>query len=290
MKNIQSYFSFNKRQRNGIFFLLFIIISLQLVFWFVDFSSNKTPHISHNNLVTFNKEMDSLKQVELKKKEFKIYPFNPNYITDFKGYQLGMNVNEIDRLLNFRKTGKFINSVSDFQKVTQINDSLLTVISVFFKFPSWVNSKNKLNKKTFKSKNKESIIAKDLNDVGLEDLVKIRGVGDKTANRIIKYRTKLKGFLNNSQLYEVYYLDEDVANRVLKYFKVLNPPTIQKINVNTASFKEILSIVYIDYELTKKILNYRTEVAEIQSIDELKKIDGFPVDKYERIILYLKAE
>jgi hypothetical protein len=27
----------------------------------------------------------------------KVYPFNPNFITDFKGYKLGMSVQEIDR-------------------------------------------------------------------------------------------------------------------------------------------------------------------------------------------------
>mgnify|MGYP000099997965 CR=1 FL=1 len=60
-------------------------------------------------------------------------------------------------------------------------------------------------------------------------------------------------------------------------------PKIKKLNINRATFKQVLSIVYIDYELTKKILNYRDEVAEIQSLEELKKIDGFPLDKFNRI-------
>jgi DNA uptake protein ComE-like DNA-binding protein len=91
-------------------------------------------------------------------------------------------------------------------------------------------------------------------------------------------------------LYEVWNLDPEVANEVLRYFKINSPPTIQKININTASFKEVLAIVYIDYELTKKIFEYRDEVAEIQSIEELKKIDGFPLDKFNRIALYLHAK
>jgi len=94
----------------------------------------------------------------------------------------------------------------------------------------------------------------------------------------------------NEQLYEVWNLDKEVANDVLKYFKIKTPPTIQKINVNTATFKEVLAIVYIDYELTKKIFNYRDEVAEIQSLEELKKIEGFPLDKFNRIALYLQAK
>ena len=82
----------------------------------------------------------------------------------------------------------------------------------------------------------------------------------------------------------------EAADKALEYFKVLSKPTIKKININIASFKEVLSIVYIDYELTKKIFNYRDEVAEIQSLEELKKIDGFPIEKFNRITLYLVAE
>jgi hypothetical protein len=33
----------------------------------------------------------------------KVYPFNPNFITDYKGYKLGMSVQEIDRLWNIEK-------------------------------------------------------------------------------------------------------------------------------------------------------------------------------------------
>jgi hypothetical protein len=52
----------------------------------------------------------------------------------------------------------------------------------------------------------------------------------------------------------------------------------------------VLSIVYLDYELTKKIFYYKKQVAEIQSIEELKKIDDFPLEKFNRIALYLEAK
>ena len=85
-------------------------------------------------------------------------------------------------------------------------------------------------------------------------------------------------------------MDKEVADKVLERFTIIDKPEIQKINVNTATFKEVLSIVYIDYELTKKIFNYRDEVAELQSLEELKKIEGFPIEKFDRIALYLEAK
>jgi DNA uptake protein ComE-like DNA-binding protein len=289
MNLLKSHFCYNKRQRNGIFFLLIIIVALQLIFFFVDFSSEENTNLSSAKINAFQNEMDSLRFVEIENSKPKIYPFNPNYITDYKGYQLGMSVEEIDKLLNFRNKGLFINSTEQFQEVTGVNDSLLNAIAPFFKFPDWVN---KAEIQTAKNNNavEKPIIIQDLNIATVEDLKKVNGIGETLANRIVNYRTKLQGFSFNEQLYEVWNLDPEVANEVLRYFKINSPPTIQKININTASFKEVLAIVYIDYELTKKIFEYRDEVAEIQSIEELKKIDGFPLDKFNRIALYLHAK
>lgn len=289
MNNFKSHFSYNKKQRNGIFFLILLIIVFQLAYFFIDFSSKEEPKEYSNEMVSFLKEVDSLQEIKIENSKPKIYPFNPNYITDFKGYQLGMSIGEIDKLLEFRKSGAFINSVEQFQKITGISDSLLNVISPNFKFPDWVSSSKK-SKKVKVIPSKSVLVVKDINTATLEDFKTVYGIGEKLAQRIISYRTKLKGFTFNDQLYEVWYLDKEVADRALLKFKVIKIPIITKININKATFKEVLSIPYLDYDLTKKIFQYRDEVAEIQSIEELKKIDDFPLEKFNRIALYLQAK
>jgi DNA uptake protein ComE-like DNA-binding protein len=289
MNIFKSHFRYNKRQRNGIFFLLFVILFLQAIFFFVDFSSNNTINYSNKEFQNFQKELDSLTKIKLQKQQPNIFPFNPNFITDFKGYQLGMSIIEIDKLLQFRAKGLYINSANQFQKVTGVSDSLLNVISPYFKFPEWVNSKKE---QSFFSKKNESnsIKIRDINKATVSDFKAINGIGNQIATRIVNYRTKLQGFSTKNQLYEVWNLDSLLVKEIIKNFEIIDIPKIQKININKATFKEILSVVYIDYELTKKIFNYRDEVAEIQSIDELKKIEGFPLDKFDRIALYLVAE
>jgi len=288
MKIFKSHFRYHKRQRNGIFFLLLIIVGLQLVFFFADFSSSKKIKITENKMAAFQNEMDSLNALALENNKPKMYAFNPNYITDYRGYQLGMNISEIDKLLEFRENGNFINSAKQFQEVTKVSDSLLNEISPFFKFPNWVTSE----KNNSKSKNNSGnvLIKKNINTANIDDFKAISGVGEKIAKRIIDYRTKLQGFSLNDQLFEVWNLDKELAKKVLQEFEVSEKPSIKKMNINKIIFKELLAIVYVDFELTKKILNYRDEVAEIQSLEELKKIDGFPLEKYDRIALYLVAE
>ena len=295
MKIFKSHFWYTKNQRNGILFLLIIIIFLQLILHFKNFDSQQLVDLSQPKITSYNKQLDSLKKKSSKKKKFKIYPFNPNYISDYKGYQLGMNVDEIDRLLAYREQKLYVNSAKEFQTITKISDSLLQKISPFFKFPDWVQKKNnyKNNQQRYIPNsriNVSEITTVDINKATLKDFTAIEGVDEYISERIIKYRSKLQGFSFKEQLFEVWGLDELMANKILSTFSIKNKPIIKKVNINTASFKEVLSNPYIDYKLCIQIFDYRDEVAELQSISEIKNIEGFPIKKYNRIVLYLLAE
>ena len=295
MKIFKSHFWYTKNQRNGILSLLIIIIFLQLILHFKNFDSQQMVDLSQPKITSYNKQLDSLKKKSSKKKKFKIYPFNPNYISDYKGYQLGMNVDEIDRLLAHREQRLYVNSAKEFQTITKISDSLLQKISPFFKFPEWVQKKNnnKNNQQRYIPNSRiniSEITTVDINKATLKDFTFIEGVDEYLSERIIKYRSKLQGFSFKEQLFEVWGLDELIANKILSTFSIKNKPIIKKVNINTASFKEVLSNPYIDYELCVKIFDYRDEVAELQSISEIKNIEGFPIKKYNRIVLYLLAE
>jgi DNA uptake protein ComE-like DNA-binding protein len=295
MNIFKSHFWYNKSQRNGVFFLIFLILLLQVIIFSDVFSSDKIIDTNKLEIVAFQNQIDSLKAVEIENRKPKIYPFNPNYISDYKGEQLGMSLAEIDRLLAFRKINKFINSKNEFQQVTKVSDSLLNRIAPYFKFPDWVVNQNNSSpsKQSFYKNNvvSSAIIRStlDINKATAADFKTINGIGLAFSERIIQYRSKLQGFTFENQLYEVWGLDKIVADKVLSIFKIIDKPIIKKVNVNTATFKELIKNPYIDYELCKKIFNYRNEVAELQDLSELKNIKDFPLDKYDRIALYLLA-
>lgn len=264
------------------------------------FSTDEKIATDNSEIQAFQEQIDSLKIVEIDSRKPKIYPFNPNYITDFKGEQLGMSLDEIDRLLAFRQTGKFANSAKDFQNVTKISDSLLSKISPFFKFPDWVVNQQHQPKNNFPSKKitinnykKPSIkdlTTKDINKAIATDFQYISGIGEKTAERIIQYRSKLQGFTFKEQLYEVWGLQKEIADKTLETFTIKQKPVIETVNINSLSFKELLRIPYMNYELCKKIFDYKDEVAEIQDISELKNIKDISLELYSRLIIYLHAE
>jgi len=287
----KSLFTFTKQQRKGTLLLLILIVILQCVYFFVDLPS-ESIQTDPKEFARFVSEIDSLKQLKIKGAKTKIYPFNPNYITDFKGSNLGMSNTEIDRLLNYRKQGLWINSVEQFQEVTQVSDSLLKAISPYFKFPDWVKqtqtkTNNLANHETIKNKTPKQ----DLNIATAEQLEKIKGVGKILSKRIVKYRdNRIGGFIDDVQLNDVYGLTPEVINKIKEQFTVKTPKPVKKINLNTATIEQLVTVPHIDYDLAAKILEQRKLQKSFNSINELKKVNNFPSNKIEIIKLYLQLE
>lgn len=291
MKYIKSHFLFSRQQRSGIVFLVLIITCLLGIKFFYDFSEDPLFDASSSEIVEIQKEIDSLRVLEIASRKPKIYPFNPNFITDYKGYTLGMSSEEIDRLLAFRKSNRWINSVSDFKKVTKVSDSLLNKISPFFKFPDWVTNpkpKSKYNQNKFSEKSFDQKI--DLNSVSEEQLQKIYGIGKTLSKRIIAYRSKLDGFANDSQLYQVYGLSDAVVLNILNEFTVKTPKEIVKMNVNTVSASDLATIPGVSFEVAKRIWEFRILRGHFSSLEDLTKIEGVTKRKLTVIKLYLRIE
>ncbi|HSP41066.1 MAG TPA: helix-hairpin-helix domain-containing protein, partial [Gillisia sp.] len=209
MKDLRSHFVFNKSQRNGIFLLVIVIVILQLTYFFGSRSTIPLPESDDPELAIFQKKIDSIKLVKKAGDTLRIFPFNPNFLTDYRGYTLGMSVEEIDRLHAFRAEDKWVNSAADFQKVTGVHDTVLEKISPYFRFPDWVtNSRPAVTSRPAATGNESSSLNKqDLNSASVEDLTAVRGIGETLAKRIVNYRNRIGGFIDDIQLKDIYGLN-----------------------------------------------------------------------------------
>ena len=289
-KFFSAYFSFSKSHRTGLLVLLILIVVLQTIYFFVDFGSPIKTNSEKDTWLSVQSEIDSLKELA-KYEGTRLYPFNPNYISDYKGYKLGMSVQEIDRLLAYRKQNKFVNSADEFQKVTGISDSLLKTMVSYFKFPDWVNEKRKSNSisiyKTPVFATSEKLIVLDINTASLDDFIKVYGIGEVIAQRILSYRETLGSFVAMEQLNEVWGLSPEVLVNLNKRFKVKSLLGIKKVNINNATIKELSQFPYFKYALAKQIVIYRSMNGPIVETTDLTKIKGMPNDKIKIIALYL---
>jgi DNA uptake protein ComE-like DNA-binding protein len=290
MNKIKSYFLFSREHRSGIFLLFGIIVIVQLSYFFF-----KNQLVSNENYtedkawLLVQNEIDSLKNIQATKKDT-IYPFNPNYITDYKGYKLGMSVQEIDRLHAYRKKGKFVNSAKEFQEITQVSNVFLAKVSPYFKFPDWVINKGtttsgKFHK--FSPREKEKIIQKDINIATREDLIAVYGIGEKLADKILLEKEKLGSFVSMEQFQFMWGISPEALTDLEKRFVVKSQNGIKKIAINDLSQKELAKFPYFNYALAKEIVIYRTMNNGIKEIADLTKIKGMPNEKINIIALYL---
>jgi len=221
------------------------------------------------------------------------YPINPNYLNDFRGYVLGMSAKQIDRLLVYRVSGNYLYSAREFQEVTGISDSLLAVLSPRLRFPARKRAVHKAREKVGRPNQLTDGArqgAVSLNTATAEELRIIRGIGPVLSERIVRFRNALGGFQKDTQLYDVYGLDPEVATRVLGRFHVVDPPSVEAININMATAGELAKNIYITSSVARKIVAYREQVGSIGSFDEISRLEGFPSEKIDRIKLYLSLK
>lgn len=280
MRRSKPHFSDNKRLRSGVFYLLLLLVCLQLFIHLYSRAFNAVP----DTVVRLNAEeqawIDSVKTSRQKARDQTLYPFNPNYFNDYRGYRLGISPNSLDRIYAHRRAGGWFTKWEDLQQVGQLPDSVFEIHGHLLQFPEPRSSSSE------KQIGKKPLIL-NLNDASAEDLKKVYGVGLVLSQRILNFRKALGGFRSGIQLYDVYGLEEEVANRILKRFEVPDSLNPKKVSLNKASVEELGQILYLRGELARKIIDYRTQNGPYKSLGELQRFEGITAEKIERIALYL---
>lgn len=265
------------------------LVGLMILYFNYPFT-HKTPIIlSDPSIIAINAEIDSLQKMKEAQQKPKLYPFNPNYITDYKSYTLGMTLEQFNKLKAYRAEGKWINSVEEFKTVTGVTNTWLDSIGPYFKFPEWVTAP-RTKQKSFTKANKTYAQKLDLNTATVPELELVYGVGNTLAQRIVKYRDQIGSFSSDVQLLAVYGLPLQTIENIKKEFTVKTPKKINTLNINTATASDLATIPQLSFSLAKKIWEYRVLREKITSLEELTKFEEITPQKLALFKLYLKLE
>ena len=288
---------FSKGHYFGIVILICSIGLLQLfIYWFNNqkdtTSLDLTPE--EKNWLLAQNEIDSLKEAAQENSN-KIYPFNPNFISDYKGYKLGMSETQIDKLHQFRKQNKSVNSNAEFQKLTGVSNEWMKQYAIYFKFPDWVTnvtSKNYQSKfeSTYKKfdKKESKIVVQDLNTANQIELEKVYMIGEKLALKIISEREKFGNFVSMEQLGFIWGISPEAIADLNKKFQIKSSGNLKKININTFTIKELQQFPYFNYTIAKNIVTFRSMNGDFKSSEDLTNVKQFPLEKLKIIALYLE--
>ena len=90
-----------------------------------------------------------------------------------------------------------------------------------------------------------------------------------------------------NQLIDVYGLTVSDVDKLHDKFVIKTIPEIKKININLAVASELSSLVYINDYMAANIIDERMLREGFKELDELRYVTHFPVEKLDRIKLYL---
>lgn len=139
--------------------------------------------------------------------------------------------------------------------------------------------------------------ALELNSATFEQLSQVENIGRKLARNIIDYREKIGGFSTIRQLLDVPAIDADTYNLIKNKLYVEGERTrfeeeqesniISKVNINTATVKELMTVPSITETLALKIVEYRTNNGKFVSINEIKTVNGIGSTIFDAISDYI---
>ncbi len=284
---IRSFFGFSRTESNA--FLILIPLMVVIIFsepvyeaWFVRQSTNSAME-SHrlDSLITSWKweEADSIKKETARN----FFAFNPNTATKDELLLLGFTEPLTNRILNYRAKKGVFRKKQDLLKMFGMDTAHYHQLERYIQIPEPKrDSVINFSKAELKPKEKS-----DLNLADSAALIKIFGIGPKLSARIVKYRANLGGFVSTDQLSEVYGLDSTVIDKIKERFQIGLDFVPTKINVNTASEKELSSHPYVGYKLAKVLVTYRFQHGAFKNEDDLRQIKLIDEQKLLKLKPYL---
>ena len=122
----------------------------------------------------------------------------------------------------------------------------------------------------------------DLSSADTMQLKKIPGIGSYYAGKIVRYRSRLGGFVSLSQLKEISGLPEDIAAWV-----TLDNTPVTQLHINQLTFGELLKHPYLNFEQVRAIIDHRRHYGPVSSFSDLQTYPAFSAADFERLKPYI---
>jgi DNA uptake protein ComE-like DNA-binding protein len=290
MQAFKQGMSFSKREQYAIIFLMVMMLILLIINLFPQLIIKNQIDSFHNldsiaaargevfdQKMTYSND-DKFEAVNPEKAALEIklqpFPFDPNRLPAEEWKKIGLNDKQILNILNYEKKGGKFYKKSDLQKIYSLSLAEFKMLEPFIKIPESNTEKYQKEKPiqldSIHSNEKEMKmdIVYELNSIDSLQLIDIQNVGPWFAHRILQYRRSLGGYLRIDQLREVYGMDSLRFQRISRSFTV-DPSKIQLLAINRRTFKELIRHPYMNYNLTKSIVNKRERQGFVKSWNEL---------------------
>lgn len=298
VKKLLNYIEISNFERGGLFVLLFLLVIVTGYYYLRNSSTPASYNIDHTALASFRSQVDSAfasRQYPNKKYENKKYKksnptyalqmFDPNNDTEDQLIAKGVPSYAARGIVRFRGAGGSFKHKQEVKKIYAIDEEMYSLLEPFISIAEIFPKEVELIDTTSKKKERKEFVPININTATIEQLVDLPGIGDFYAKQIIEYRDKLGGYRNKSQLLEVYRMRAETVEQIGDMF--VYDKEVRQIQVNSATFKELLAHPYLGYNQVKSIVNYREQHGPFKDIDAIAKLHIFKGKDVSGILPYL---
>jgi DNA uptake protein ComE-like DNA-binding protein len=281
-RKLKNYFTFNKKERNGILLLSFVLLVL-VVFYQFSYLLKTKQKTDFSDFKKAIAELDYNNESKEVVKEVSLFYFNPNTLDDQGWLALGLPEGKLKVLRNYQKSGGYFKQKEDLKRCFAIGDDFYNTIKEYVSIPK---TKKPV---TINHQPKTTNQIVELNRADSLTLIFIKGIGPFYAKQIINYRDELGGFLSFSQFAEIWGLEKlDVEK--LQQQTTIDTLYIRKININLANIDELRNHPYLNYKEAKMIVNFRIQHGDFSSVKDIQKIKPISRELFRKIAPYLKTD
>lgn len=291
-------FTFTKKERNGIIFLILILIII-ICFRSIILKQRDVAINTENEefLTELSRFEESLKLKEIfpekdytKKQtteEWKAphtpFLFDPNSSDKQELQNLGFTEKQISTIIKYREKGGKFKNKQDLLKIYGISRNQYNFLEPYIQIKTTENIVS-YSKKEFEKTKKITFI--EINSATEADLIELNGVGESYAKRICKYREILGGFHSKEQLLEVYGMDSTRYNQLKDQF-FIDTSLVIKHDINLIEYNDLIKRQYLNKFQVQAILKYRELNGRINNLNELIENKLIPQSVYYKVSPYL---
>lgn len=216
------------------------------------------------------------------------FPFNPNRCDSLTFLRLGLKPWQAHNALQYRRKGGVWRSAEHFSKLYGLSKEDYRRLAPYVRIDS-AEARHHLpaqaaSPRPYPEKYAPGSVVINLNGCDTTELRRIPDIGSYRAAQIVRYREQLGGFVSLSQLREIQSLPAGIE----AWFTLESSPDVQRINVNTATFQQLVRHPYLNYEQTRQIINFRRQNGRLSGWDDLRLSPYFTAADFQRLRPYFE--
>jgi DNA uptake protein ComE-like DNA-binding protein len=300
---LRTYFSFNKKERNGIVLLSLILLTTIVVRLILEMRQSTPLVLDEQAMQAWQqliKESESQTQdkedyqrTTFFEKEATPVFFDPNTATYDELIAAGFYPKLAQALLNYRSKGATFKKPEDLKKLYTMSDKFYRRIQAYVVIaekPKGQSLPNQRRKSEIKSetetkpKRQKSYNQVMINTADSAEFRSLPGIGSYFASKIVSYRQRLGGYVSKNQLLEIKFMRQGLLDS-LDVYLLLDIENVTKIKVNQASENELFKHPYIRGK-AKALFNYIKMHGALRNKSDLEKVIVFDKEEIDRLDLY----